>query len=231
MPRRARPEERAETANAIKDTARALMAQHGAAGLSLRAIARALKMTAPALYYYFASLDDLITALVLDAFNGLAEAVEAVAVSHADATPYDQLVASLEAYRQWALDHSTEFMLIFGSPIPDYEAPGELTVPAAMRSQVALGVALDRVLQAGAQPPPHYTDLPAHIADHLRTIIAEQRGDYTPAIVSLTLGLWTDLQGLVLMELIDHLPPAVKFTDDWFRLEITRRLRDRGIVP
>lgn len=227
MPRPAKPKQRAATAAAIKATARALMDQQGTAGLSLRAIARELGMTAPALYYYFPSLDDLITALILDAFNGLADAVEAVATTHADA--YEQLVACLLAYRRWALAHRTEFMLIFGSPIPGYEAPTELTVPAAVRSQIAIGRAIGRVVEAGAAPPAHYVNLPPHIAAHFDDIMADQGQDVPALYVNLTVSLWTDLQGLVMMELIGHLPPTVKYVDEWFRLEIERRLQDRGL--
>ncbi len=232
MPRKAQPELREETYNAIKDTARALMAERGTAGLSLRAIARELDLTAPALYYYFPRMDDLITALILDAFNGLAEAVEQVAETHAHLSAYDQLVEGLLAYRAWAVAHKTEFQLIFGNPIPGYEAPAELTVPAAVRSQFAIGTAMYRVIvENNAEIPMHHSQLPPHFEAQFKTIVDNIGGGFPVIAVSLTVSLWADLQGLVLMELIDHLSPTVLYMDDWFRLEIERRLIDRGLKP
>jgi len=231
MPRKAQPELREETHNAIKDNARRLMAEKGSQGLSLRGIARAMDMTAPALYYYFGSMDDLITALILDAYNGLAEVVEAVAVTHADEAPYARLIKSLQAYRQWALDHKTEFQLIFGNPIPGYHAPTELTVPAATRSQIAIGRAIYAMIEAGAQIPAYHLDMPDHLHARFEELVNQLEGDFRIEEVALTLSLYTHLQGLVIMELINHLPPTVIHMDDWFMLEIEKMLKDRGLTP
>jgi AcrR family transcriptional regulator len=127
---RQRESQRQDTREEIKAFARQQMAAEGTAALSLRAIARDMEMTAPALYRYFPSREDLITALIVDAFNALADALEA-----ADAAPTQQdygsrLRAVLMAYRGWALEHPTDFQLIYGNPIPGYSAPRELTVPA-----------------------------------------------------------------------------------------------------
>ncbi|MEQ8672430.1 MAG: TetR/AcrR family transcriptional regulator [Aggregatilineales bacterium] len=232
MPRKAQPELREETHNAIKDTARRLMAERGTQGLSLRAIARELDLTAPALYYYFPRMDDLITALILDAFNGLAEAVEIVAETHAELPAYEQMIESLLAYRQWAREHKTEFQLIFGNPIPGYVAPAELTIPAAVRSMVAIGRAMYRVIDENdAEIPAHHLNIPPHLSAYFQDVTNRIDGDFPVFAVPLTVSLWSDLQGMVLMELIEHLPPTVGYMDEWFRLEIERRLLDRGLKP
>ncbi|MEZ4675940.1 MAG: helix-turn-helix domain-containing protein [Caldilineaceae bacterium] len=133
MPRQRHVELNEATSNAIKDTARKLMAEKGTAGLSLRAIARELKMTAPALYHYFPSLDDLITALIVDAFTAHAAYVRQTsdAAAQAGASTTEQLWAALLAYRRWALKQPIDFQLIYGNPIPGYSAPAAVTVPAA----------------------------------------------------------------------------------------------------
>ena len=232
MPRKAQPELREETHNAIKDTARRLMVERGTQGLSLRAIARELDLTAPALYYYFPRMDDLITALILDAFNGLAEAVEVVADTHAHLPAYEQLVESLNAYRAWAREHKIEFQLIFGNPIPGYEAPREVTVPAAVRSMIAIGRAMYRVIaENGSEIPAHHLNIPPHLTEFFQEVVNGIDGDFPVFAVPLTVSLWSDLQGMVLMELIDHLPPTVGYMDDWFAIEIERRLIDRGLKP
>src|SRR5689334_18627833 len=105
----------------ICEVARKQMADSGTAAVSLRAIARELKLTAPALYRYFASRDELITALILDAFNSLADTLAATAQAAAPDNPWNQMTAVLIAYRAWALAHPTDFQLIYGNPIPGYE--------------------------------------------------------------------------------------------------------------
>src|SRR3954454_14822783 len=133
MPPTRREQQYAATSAEIKDIARRLMAEHGTAGLSIREVAREMRMTAPALYHYFANRDALITALILDAFNALADALEQARADAATYTPVQQLKAVLIGYRAWALAHPIDFQLIYGNPIPGYEARREVTVPAVAR--------------------------------------------------------------------------------------------------
>ncbi len=149
MPRQRQVEENEATRTAIKAIARQLMETHGTAGLSLRAIARAMNITAPALYHYFASLDDLITALLVDAFEAHADYVRAAIEQAAEegATYARQLLVALLAYRTWAIENAMEYQLIYGNPIPGYAAPKDVTVPAA--SRIAY-VVMD-VLMAGVE--------------------------------------------------------------------------------
>src|SRR5689334_23821717 len=113
-----RQEQRDATIEAIKNAARAQMAAEGTASLSLRAIARLLDVTAPALYRYFADRDDLITDLIVEAFNNLADAMEAAEAEVARDDYGGRLITALMAYRRWAMEHRTDFQLIYGNPIP-----------------------------------------------------------------------------------------------------------------
>jgi AcrR family transcriptional regulator len=116
MPPTRRERLRAATTSEIKQIARQQMAQKGAAALSLRAIAREMGMTSPALYRYFASRDDLVTALIVDAYNSLADALEA---ARHGCPPTDHKQRLLEmglAYRNWAISHAQDYTLIFGTP-------------------------------------------------------------------------------------------------------------------
>lgn len=128
----ARARARVEVTAAIKDEARRQLAADGAAKLSLRAVARELGMVSSALYRYFPSRDDLLTALIVDAYDSQGEAAEAAhaAVAHAD--PLRRWSAVCEAARDWALGHPHEYALIYGSPVPGYVAPVS-TVPSASR--------------------------------------------------------------------------------------------------
>ena len=102
----------------IKTVARAHLATDGA-NLSLRAVARDMGMVSSAIYRYFASRDELLTALILDAYNALGEAVEA-----ADAAVSDRhqlrarWLAATRAVRGWALANPAEYALVYGSPVP-----------------------------------------------------------------------------------------------------------------
>ncbi|MEW5941158.1 MAG: TetR/AcrR family transcriptional regulator, partial [Chloroflexota bacterium] len=103
---------------AIKEKAWRQIAEEGAPALSLRAIARALKITAPAIYNYFPRRDDLVTALIVDAFTSLAEAQRA-SIESLPANDLKTRLATLGlAYREWALAYPQRYQLIFGTPIP-----------------------------------------------------------------------------------------------------------------
>lgn len=129
---------RAETTAEIKRIAREQMREVGAASISLRGIARSVGMSAPSIYNYFPNYDALITALIVDAFNGMADAVEAAVSRCAPSDFSGQFVAYTQAYRQWAKDNPENFFLICGTPIPDYQAPTDITSPAALRGWRAL---------------------------------------------------------------------------------------------
>ncbi len=132
----------------IKTIAWAQIAEHGAATLSLRAIARELGMTAPGLYRYFKDRDALVTALIVDAYASLGDSQIA---SIADLPLNDhtrRLRATGLAYRQWALTYPQRYLLIFGTPLPGYHAPMEITQPVAARSLNTLISVLDAAWKA-----------------------------------------------------------------------------------
>jgi AcrR family transcriptional regulator len=142
---------RAELTAEIKTIARRQMAEQGPANLNLRAIARELGMVSSAIYRYFSSRDELLTALIVDAYNDLGEAGE-----RADATvPTDEVEARFlavahAAYR-WAREHPSQYLLLFGTPVPGYAAPQDTIVPAARFTSVMLRI-LDEAARQGAVP-------------------------------------------------------------------------------
>src|SRR5215469_3655476 len=94
---------RTATVAEIKQLARRLLVDGGPSAISLRAIARDMGMTAPAIYRYFASLDALIQELVEDFFDELRAAVEAVPVD--PGRPAEQLMEMARALRRWSVAH------------------------------------------------------------------------------------------------------------------------------
>ena len=146
--RSARERVRAEITREITDIARAQLAADGAPACPLRAVARDMGMVSSAVYRYFASRDELLTALIVDGYNAIGEAVEqAEAACRRDDYP-GRWRAACRAVRAWALAHPHEYALIYGSPVPGYRAPPDTVVPAA-RSAVVFGLLVSDAHAAG----------------------------------------------------------------------------------
>jgi len=142
----ARERARAELTREIKEEARRQLAANGADGLSLRAVAKELGMVSSALYRYYLSRDDLLTALIIDAYNALGEAAEQ-AITRAG-SGRDRWIAACRAIRDWARSNPHEYALIYGSPVPGYRAP-EATISPAARVPLAFVGALAAAVASG----------------------------------------------------------------------------------
>lgn len=201
-------------AETIKQVARAQMAKLGTAGLSLRGIARTLGVTAPALYNYFPRLEDLITGLIVDAFTSLAAAMNAAAdAAMAESADTEKCLPAIEAmglaYRAWAMAHPTEFQLIYGNPIPGYEAPAEITVPLASLPFERLTTLFAQAWAAGAlRIPPHYAVAPPTVRNYIETHFGAPTSEAPPELLCLIVSSWARLHGMVLLELFGHLAPV-----------------------
>ncbi len=203
----------------IKDTAWELMTEVGAAGLSMRELGRRMGMSAPALYNYYANQDDLLTALLLDAFNNLADTMEAAQQSAQAASCYQQFMTVAQAYRQWAITHRTKYYLIYGTPIMGYTAPRDLTVPAAVRIFVVLTGCIEQAIQNGElTPSPFYETVPPKQVPILHALITENHYPVSTLAVFLGFKCWYHLYGLTMPDLLHHLIPLD--TEVFFRTEI-----------
>ena len=127
----------------IKAVARRQLADSGADGLSLRAVSRELEMVSSALYRYFPSRDDLLTALIVDAYRSLGEAAAEAESAVRRPDLGGRFLATASATRRWAVEHRHEWALIFGSPIPGYAAPPDTIDPAAQIPLLLLAIAAD----------------------------------------------------------------------------------------
>ncbi|HEY5150232.1 MAG TPA: TetR/AcrR family transcriptional regulator [Mycobacterium sp.] len=140
-----RQESRQRIETQILELARRQLVTQGAAGLSVRAIARDLGMVSSAVYRYVASRDELLTLLLVDTYSELADHVEQ-ARRRAEAGWRTDVTAIAGAMRRWALDQPACWALLYGSPVPGYHAPAELTggpgtrVVRALFDAVATGV-------------------------------------------------------------------------------------------
>lgn len=150
--RTVRERARAELTRQIVDTARAHLATEGATGLSLRAVARDLGMASSAVYRYMPSRDDLLTALIIEAYRGLGDAVVAAEAAVPRGEHAGRWTTAGHAVRDWARAHPHEYALIYGSPVPGYAAPADTIAPATMVARALSGVLVDAWAAGAADP-------------------------------------------------------------------------------
>jgi AcrR family transcriptional regulator len=148
--RAARERTRAEITGQILDAARRHLAIEGASGLSLRAIARELGVSSSGVYRYVASRDELLTRLIVAAYDALGAAAEAQEAAMARADLVGRWSAACDAVRGWALANPNEYALIYGTPVPGYIAPAVTIAPAARVSNVLLRILADAAADAAA---------------------------------------------------------------------------------
>src|SRR4051794_12872184 len=142
-----RAQARLETIEQIKQIGREHLAADGP-NLSLRAVARDLGVVSSAIYRYFASRDELLTALIIDAYNAVGQVAEDADASVDRGDFLARWLAVTHGVRDWAIAVPHEYMLIYGSPVPGYKAPMD-TVPAALRGTAVLGAVLSEAVMAG----------------------------------------------------------------------------------
>jgi AcrR family transcriptional regulator len=232
MPRTRDDQQHEAFRNRVLDVARQQMVQHGTAGLSLRSIARELDVTAPALYRYFPKHDDLITALVVEGFTALAEALEAARDAYVDAPLRHQLTEVLLAYRRWAVTHPVDFNLIYGSPIPGYHAPREVTVPAVVRGFSVIVGLIESLIQNGeiTQRSP-YHQIPAETETYLTHMIANDHYPISTRAFYMGVVGWGQLHGMIMLELFGHLGPVVGDLDAYYHAQVENLLVAMGLDP
>ncbi|MEW1913061.1 TetR/AcrR family transcriptional regulator [Kitasatospora sp. NPDC085895] len=211
--RTARERAREELTREIKQEARRQLASEGAQRLSLRAVARELGMASSAIYRYFPSRDELLTALIVDAYTDLADTADA-ALAAAPAAPRARWRALCGAVRDWALAHPHEYALVYGTPVPGYRAPQETIEPAAR-----LPIALITVVREGRPDAPAPTG-PAVPAGPLGEQLARLRAAIAPGLPEAVLAraaiAWTQLFGMIGFELFGHLVGSFDPADAFF---------------
>lgn len=221
---RVRREMRAE----ILAAARAHLAAEGGAGLSFRAVARDVGLVSSAVYRYFPSRDALLTALIIESYDALADAADAAEAAVARDRYADRYRAVARATREWATAEPQQWVLIYGSPIPGYDAPQD-TVRAATRPPLTLARVLSEAYDAGAarvDPAP----LPGiHDALLLRTAFPTEVPD---DFLVRGLAAWTYVLGSVSAQLFGHRHRVV--ADDAFaavyEVELDRMVELLGLT-
>ena len=210
----------------VKETARMLLARHGPMGLSLREVAREMCQTSSALYRYFHTRDELLTALIVDAYNDLGATTEAAEAKVARENLNERWRVTCHTVRNWALSHPHEYALIFGSPIPGYEAP-QLTVAAAARvTGVMAGIIRDQFSEVTQEffSDPRVEE--ALLFDNVEYLLPNVPHDVAVRSVF----AWTQIFGFISFELFGHLLGTVSQTDVTYGLLIEQTAQTVGLV-
>ena len=214
-----RAQARAHQVETIKSTSRRLMARHGAAGLSLREVAREMDLVSSAIYRYFATRDELLTALIVDAYNDLGAAAELAAKRSRAKDPRHRLQAVATSIRRWAVQNPSEYALLYGSPVPGYEAP-QLTIEPATRVTRVLS---DVITAAWRDRPPDATD-DRDLARRLSMLERAALDGVMPGVPDVirarALMVWTSIFGFISFELFGHYVGSVRNATAYFTLVV-----------
>ncbi|WP_086779419.1 MULTISPECIES: TetR/AcrR family transcriptional regulator [Streptomyces] len=204
---------RAQVRTEIKQHAWEQIATAGASALSLNAIAKRMGVSGPALYRYYAGRDELITELIRDAYRSLADAVHAAAGTGAD------LAGLAHVLRDWALADPQRYFLIYGTPVPGYHAPEEIT-------GISQEIMADLLTACAAlEPDVPATPFAAHLAGH-----RDWAGDHPapPEALHRALAFWTRLHGVLSLELAGHFTGMGFDPAQLFRAELDDLVARRG---
>jgi AcrR family transcriptional regulator len=207
---------RAEMTDEIKAVARRHLATDGA-NLSLRAVARDVGMVSSAVYRYFSSRDELLTALIIDAYDALGEAAESADTAVTKGGFTERVLAVGHAVRDWALTNPHEWALIYGSPVPGYQAPMD-TVGPATRVVLLVGRlvrdAYDDGKTVSAGPPPR--ELEAELTSIADAVLPGS----PPALVARAMSAWIHICGAVSYELFGQLNNTIDERRAFFELQL-----------
>lgn len=226
----------------ILAAARARLTDEGPAQLSLRAVARDVGLVSSAVYRYFPSRDDLLTALLVLDYDELGTAVETAEAPVERSDHVGRWIAACRAVRRWAVDHPGDFALLYGSPVPGYAAPQDTVVPATRTTRVLVRVVTDAWAGvAGSDLPPDWRlgvgpaigsrpGVAAAVADAVAyTRTHGLHDDPAAEVVLRTLIAWTTVFGTLSFELFGHAVGTVTDPVAYFDEVVVRLAHDLGL--
>ncbi|MEU0238776.1 TetR/AcrR family transcriptional regulator [Nocardiopsis sp. NPDC006198] len=224
---------REATLSEIKAIARRHLVDHGTAGVSLRAIAREMGMTAPGLYRYVSGIDSLLILITADMFTELADAVAEADASVPDRETDLRILTSLRAFRSWAVAHPAEFATMFGPRARlDPEADPAPALEAGRRFGATFYTLFDRLLSEERFPLPDGDRITPELARELRAF-ADSCGFSAPHIpveaIMVLSSCWVRLYGVVCMEVFQHLDFVMQDMEPLFESELQNLLAGLGV--
>ncbi|PJI91027.1 TetR/AcrR family transcriptional regulator [Luteimicrobium subarcticum] len=222
---------REHTQREILRIGREQLAEVGPAQLSLRAVARELGVVSSAVYRYVASRDELLTLLIVDAYDELGDAVEdALAAAPAD-DPRGRVLVSARAVREWAVREKARYALLYGTPVPGYAAPAERTTPPGLRVVRVLVQIMEDAWAAGRVRVPDVAPLSSVVEGDLERVRGEFGLEMSPAALAGGMTLWAGMYGVVSFDVFDQWGPDTLTDRGAFFDVLVERLADAaGII-
>jgi AcrR family transcriptional regulator len=217
----------------ILTVARSHLAEHGAAALSLRSIARDLEMAPSALYRYFDGRDALLSALILGAYTSLADEAEraAEAAQRGGRPEGERWGAVPRAMRAWALARPHEWGLLFGSPVPGYQAPEETVVPYARLAGALVKPVVEAQRGGRLANVPRSGQPSVAMAAALAPVQEALLPDAAVATVLGALQAWVTVVGAISLELFGHWRNTVLDPELFFEATVADTARSVGLRP
>jgi AcrR family transcriptional regulator len=207
----------------IKSTSRKLMAAKGAPGLSLREVAREMGVVSSALYRYFPTRDDLLTALIVDAYNDLGAFAERAAQRVPRGEPRRRFHAAASAVRKWAKTNPNEYALLYGSPVPGYQAPQFTVEPAARVALVFASIVTDAWRESGAVENEE-NEVSMRGVLETRTLDGVMPG-IPESVRAHSLMVWSQIFGCISFELFGHYQGSVRNFSRFFVMVVDEAAR------
>ncbi|MER6626353.1 TetR/AcrR family transcriptional regulator, partial [Streptomyces sp. NPDC000931] len=224
---------REATLSEIKEIARRHLVEFGVVGVSLRAIAREMGMTAPGLYRYVPGIDALLVMITAEMYEELADVVAAADASMPVEDTDGRILVSLRAFRNWAITHQAEFSVMFGPRTRlDPEADITRALEAGRRFGSTFFTLFDRLVSEERFPLPTDEEIPDALRPELRSF-ADSVGFTSPDIsegaVMVLTACWVRLYGVVCMEVFQHLSFVVGDMEPFFESELQNMAKDLGV--
>ncbi|GAB4009542.1 TetR/AcrR family transcriptional regulator [Nocardioides ultimimeridianus] len=226
------PRERArtQTMREIVEIGRRHLAEHGAAALSLRAVARDLGVVSSAVYRYVRSRDELITLLVVEGYDELGDAVDAAVAAAPAGRHRERFLAAGRAVRGWALAEPATYALLYGGPVPGYAAPEERTTGPGTRVARTLLEILAEAHAAGRLESPPRLRVGPGLAAGLAGIRSQFELDLPQAVLVRAVLAWTGLFGAVSFEVFGQYgPDGLGDPEALFELHLAAVADDLGL--
>ena len=227
-PRTARAVARAELTRAILDSARTQLGEVGPAALSVRAVARDLDMASSAVYRYFPSRDALLTALIVEAYDDLGDAVDAAVAARRPSDHLGRWRALAHAVRDWAVAHPHQYALTYGSPVPGYAAPADTVAPGT-RVSGALVQLMSDLQAAGIEPAAPSRRVSRAGRAAIGPVLAHTSAPLSPELAVRGMQAWATLFGHVSLELFGHMHNGVLDYDVHFAQVVDQVAADLGL--
>ncbi len=225
-----RARQREATFTEIVAVSRALLAD--GEEVSLRAVAGRMGITAPALYRYVASYQELVDLVAYEIDKAATELFRAAAARQAADDPAAQIVAAAVAFRRWAHGSPREFTLVFANPIADTSCARRDFITAATSGHF-FNALLVQLWEKYRFPYPSLDELPDDVAGALADPLLPIDLDLLPeggrGLLWVFINSWAALYGTVTLEVFGHMDPRIIESGAMFTAMIDDQMERLGL--